>query len=113
MLTSAWMPLAISWILVMAKDSPQSRQMMTGAMAMTNIGVMGLHWMGLMSFIMSATNKSFLGQPINTFFAIFYLLACAGMVAFQYLLSPGVYNWLKNAPLARNETNVAALCVEC
>ena len=87
--------------------------MMTGAMAFTNIGITGLHWMGLMGFLTNISDRSATGKGVNIFFTIFYILASAGMVAFQYILSPGVYNWLKNAPLARNETNVAALCVEC
>merc|ERR1711990_1331303 len=80
---------------------------------MTNTGIMSLHWMGAMAFIMSATNFSSLGRGINVFFFVFYILASAGMVAFQWFLSPGVYKWLKEAPLARNETNIAELCTEC
>ena len=49
---------------------------------MSNTGIMSLHWMGTMAFIMSATNFSVLGRGINVFFFIFYILASAGMVAF-------------------------------
>jgi hypothetical protein len=112
MLTSAWMPLAISWIMVMSADSPQSRQMMTGAMQFTNMGITALHWMGFIGFLMSYSDST-TKAGINIFWTILYFVFSTGMVVFQHFVSPGVYNWLKNAPLARNETNVAALCTEC
>jgi len=113
MLTAGWMPTAISWIIVMAKDSRKSRQMFASSIAMTNIAIMGGHWMGYFGFIMAATDSGRLWQGANVFFFFFYLFASAGMVVFQWFLSPDVYNWIKNAPLARTERNIDALCTEC
>ena len=56
MLVSAWMPFAITWIIVLAADSPMARAALTGAMSMANLGPMALQWVGLMSFVMAAHN---------------------------------------------------------
>ena len=54
MLTSAWMPYAITWIIVMASDSPTARVALTGALTMAGLGPFALQWVGLMAFIMTA-----------------------------------------------------------
>merc|ERR1712166_66756 len=61
MLCSAWMPFAITWIIVLAADSPMARAALTGAMSMAGLGPFALQWVGLMSFIMAAHIKGKLG----------------------------------------------------
>jgi len=117
MLVSTWMPLAITWIIVMAKDCLLARQMMSAAMSFTATGIFGLQWMGLLGFIFAAQEAaaftSLWAGWSSIFFLIFYPLACIGMVVFHWFLSAGVYDWLKNAPLPETERNVNAICIEC
>jgi hypothetical protein len=62
MLVSAWMPMAITWIIAIAADSPLARAGLTGAMAMAGLGPFALQWVGLMSFIMAAHGAAKLGE---------------------------------------------------
>ena len=61
MMCSAWMPFAITWIIVLAADSPMARAALTGAMSMAGLGPFALQWVGLMSFIMAAHSAGNLG----------------------------------------------------
>ena len=62
MFVSAWMPFAITWIIVLAADSKMARMGLTAAMSMAGLGPFALQWVGLMSFIMAAHSASKLGE---------------------------------------------------
>merc|ERR1719199_1704289 len=65
MLVSAWMPFAITWIIVMAADSAAARAALTGAMSMAGLGPFALQWVGLMAFIMDTHSAGTILQVPN------------------------------------------------
>lgn len=62
MLVSAWMPFGLSWIIAMAADGPLARAGLAGAMSMAGLGPFALQWVGLMSFIMTASSSMVLDK---------------------------------------------------
>lgn len=108
MLVSAWMPFAITWIIVMAADSTAARAALTGAMSMAGLGPFALQWVGLMAFIMASHSAGTILLMPNIVFVAIYFVMNVGMVVMHWMLSAGVYEWIKNAPLPAAAVKIAA-----
>ena len=92
------MPFAITWIIVMAADSPMARTALTGALTMAGLGPFALQWVGLMAFIMAAHDAVKLGETENLIFLFIYILGNVGTVIMHWMLSSSVQDWIVNAP---------------
>ena len=111
MLTSAWMPFAITWIIVMASDSPMARTALTGALTMAGLGPFALQWVGLMAFIMAAHDAVKLGESENLIFLFLYIGGNIGTVVMHWMLSASVQDWIVNAPFATEEAPMEEVAV--
>merc|ERR1719424_2675013 len=93
MLTSAWMPFAITWIIVMAADSPMARTALTGALTM------------------AAHDAVKLGESENLIFLFLYIGGNIGTVVMHWMLSASVQDWIVNAPFATEEAPMEEVAV--
>jgi len=99
MLVSAWMPMAITWLIAVAADSKMARAALGASAQMAGMGPFALQWVGMMVFIMSAHSAGKLGMWENMFFTFLYLAMNIGMVIMHYFLNAGVQDWIQNAPI--------------
>ena len=103
MMTSAWAPLGICWIIVLANDSKMAREALTGSLEMAALGPFALQWVGLLAFMMAAHAGEALGAWENTFFAVFYFFLNFILIILHWYLAPGIYMWIDLTPYPERE----------
>ena len=103
MMTSAWAPLGICWIIVLANDSKMAREALTGSLEMAALGPFALQWVGLLAFMMAAHAGEALGAWENTFFAVFYFFLNLILIVLHWYLAPGIYLWIDLTPYPERE----------
>lgn len=103
MLFSAYMPLGISWWIVLADDSKAARTALTGAIEMAGLGPFALLWVGYFTFLMSSRATDKLKESDNTTFAIIYGVGNIFLVVVHWIFSGSIMDWIKNTPVPEKE----------
>jgi len=110
MLLSAYAPLGISWLIVLADDSQAARTALTGAIEMAGLGPFALLWVGFSTFLMSAKAGSALvaANTMVWIWSLIYPVMNIAMIVMHYHLSPPMYAWLASAPMKKNAIDNAS-----
>jgi len=109
MLISAYMPLGISWLIVLVDDSQNARNKLSSGIEMAGLGPFALLWVGWATFAMSAKSGGVLTSAnLGVFiFAIIYPVINIALAVMHYHVSPPMYAWLAVAPLRANPIDSA------
>ena len=101
MFVSAYAPLGITWWIVLADDSENTRTALSGAIEMAGSGPFALLWVGMATYLMTAHSA---GELTDTNMAVsgwafIYPIVNFLLIVMHYHLAPPMYAWLENAPM--------------
>jgi len=101
MINLSYASMAIVFWFVLLNDTTASRRAMAGAVEMAGLGPFGLLWVGLWSFMMTASNYKVLDEGENTPWCFLYWIINGGLLFLHWWFAPEIYAWTKKTPPAK------------